>query len=193
MNFHAWFDFIGEYEILVKTGLRRLVWLWPSPDSFIDTLLSHCSAHILLSVYSDCSRRVKKTGLALTISRLFHWYTTVTLQRSFFSRFTQTAVDGLRRLVWLWPSPDSFIDTLLSHCSAHILLSVYSDCSRRVKKTGLALTISRLFHWYTTVTLERSHSSHGLLRLQLYTRTTKAASAPCWQTLHFPVILHGTK
>ncbi len=125
-----------------------------------------CLIWFCLWIWNPCKDRVRKTGLALTISRLFHWYTSHTAALTFFSRFTQTAVDGLRRLVWLWPSPDSFIDTLLSHCSAHILLSVYSDCSRWVKKTGLALTISRLFHWYTTVTLQRSHSSLGLLRLQ---------------------------
>ncbi len=43
---------------------------------------------------------------------------------------------------------------------------IWNPCKDRVRKTGLALTISRLFHWYTTVTLQRSHSSLGLLRLQ---------------------------
>ncbi len=53
-NFHAWFDFVSEYEFLVKTVCSRQVKEdWFGFDSFIDMLLSHCSAHILLTVYSD--------------------------------------------------------------------------------------------------------------------------------------------
>lgn len=54
-------------------------------------------------------------------------------------------------------------------------------------------TLSLMFFlWFATVTLQCSHWSHSLLRALLF-QTTKTASAPCCQTLHFSLILHGTK
>lgn len=81
-NHHAWIDFIDEYEFLVKIS-TRLVWLWPSPDSFIDVFslpLSHFSSHIDLIVYfrqaviCHNTNSIRALLPAVALFSYFAWY-----------------------------------------------------------------------------------------------------------------------